>query len=1067
MALLIQDKINYIKLKYVLIPRASNILRLLFRKKWLTAFNSTWSEKEEQGQQFVDGCGKNIFVTASRRRKKLLLSGRVDLWDLQLLSIVLLKLDFGSTSVKLTKKEKKAIESLADIHYDLRRSLNSIDRKEFGLTWGKIASILINLGESSDKLRILKMDKVRSMEMNNRQPASSLIEDVKDKNDLMKFEIRNLGNQFYKEEKFIEAIAVYTQSIRIQRCKIELAMLYSNRSAAYFGFKQDDILFVDQRITEVAKDDIKNAIELCPTWYKAHYRIGCFYEKLNKNKKAAKHFEIALILDPNQIEVSNKLDQVKALIKPDDPDFCKYSNKEFVGNRTMDGKCTAWKGYCYFKGIQVEKDYKMAAKLLTEAVNENNGFAMIHLADMYALGQGVRKNKKMHLELLLKAASQPEIQLNGKINENVVDAELRLGFTYHKGIGVFPEMEKAILWFKKASDHGCAKSSFNLGSMYFKGTGAIKDEDQAVYYWQIAADRNFIAAFQKLANYYLICDFDSDKALQFHRQFLAASKRKVPEREEIIFEQNIDKLRQLVDYEVICSWEAENEVSAKNVSLRDRRRRFMKSEFTGFDELVREYSEMFMKSAEDIIDDDCVHYLYKLKVLSECTSGTGKRLKQAVTHFITAARYLKTSGRLKLPIKLRIINELSSCLKLEPLVAHWKVDYREIIATFVESMLRYVDVVKSTSKIQILICYIHFHLRLYDENEMKILLKGSIEKYPKEIYFYRMFLSVLLSLKDYEEGLKQAERALKRFPKNCELLLYRAKHVQGLGKNSSRVIKAYEDFLAVAEPDHLEVPAAYYEIALVYSNLKMLHQRSAISGKVTEYYHKGLEAEERQLPCFLPYKRDKRFEILSKVISELKCRAKEKDSGIKCEESKLTDPLRVEVIKNFRGKLKSTPKSKKKKKPKLKQHAPPQLAEIKLATFKEMDCTNDHFHEDLSVSVTVIDDYYVTNGIHLLVEDENQDVMEAMIYNITMDETVAEKFAYGSEIIIMNPYMRIASSDGKPVLIVEDPKSLIFMSGGNSKLCRFCRKPNADKKFSKCPKAFYCSKECQNNDWKI
>uniref|UniRef100_T1J228 Uncharacterized protein n=1 Tax=Strigamia maritima TaxID=126957 RepID=T1J228_STRMM len=878
------NKNNYIKLKYVLIPRASNILRELFRKKWLAAVNSSWSETDEQGQRFIEGSGKNIFVTTNRRRKILLRSGIVDLWDLQLLSTVLLTFNFGNGS-NLTKQEKKAIASLAVIHSDFRKSSTGINLEEFDVAWESISQILVKLGDSSDELKLLKLDKLKSMEMDKHSVSSS----GDTRSESLTLELRNRGNKFFQEHNFIDAVAVYTQTIPIQRCKIQSALLYSNRSAAYLALP-NDILFYKQKM-EKAKDDIKNAIELCPTWYKAHYRLGCFYEELNNHKKAAKHLEIALILDPSKIEISNKLEKVKSFIKSPDSDVnVELSMEDFMATGIANqirgaSHWTAWKGYCYLKGIQVEKDYKLAAELFVDAVNDNNAFAMVQLASMYLLGQGVKKDRKMHVQLLLKAASLPHIQMNGQINNHVINAKYFLGLAYHKGFGVFPDLEKAFVWFKKATDNGCPNSPFDLGNLYFKGTGVIKDEEKAVYYWQLAADRGFVEACGALSDYYFSQVFDPDKAVQWHRRFMTESK--IPEESEnSSFEVNIANLRQRIDVSKIRKWEADQRIHTKGLSLRDRIRRFVKGNVPdcyGFErkclEIGKKYLEL--KGMETITEDD-IHYPYpfKLNMLKEFTSATAERIEQAVIHFSKAVRYLKASEKFEFPIIISFVMELSDCLKVEPLVAHWDKHDRKIAVSIVEDFWYdqvfmnslYSYLVNSYFEVQVSICYVYFH-QTSCAVEMKNLLKSYTEKCPEEFYFYSMFLRTLLLLEDYEEGAKEAQLALKKFPNNCELLLYRAKHMRGLGKNTSQVIKAYEDFLAVAEPDHPEVPAAYYEIAFAYSNLKMLHQSSDTSGKVVEYYFEGLEAEKIQLPCFLPYKRCDCFEVLSKIVSGMKCGA--------------------------------------------------------------------------------------------------------------------------------------------------------------------------------------------------
>uniref|UniRef100_T1J233 Uncharacterized protein n=1 Tax=Strigamia maritima TaxID=126957 RepID=T1J233_STRMM len=841
--------------------------------KWLAAGNSSWSETDEQGQRFIEGSGKNIFVTASRRRKILLRSGIVDLWDLQLLSTVLLKFNFGN-GANLTKQEKKAIASLAVIHSDFRKSSTGINREEFDVAWEKISQILVKLGDSSDELKLLKLDKLKSMEMDKHSVSSA----GDTRSESLTLQLRKLGNKFFQEHNFIEAISAYTQDIPIQRCKIQSALLYSNRSAAYRALP-NDILFYKQKM-EKAKDDIKNAMELCPTWYKAHYRMGCFYEEINNNKKAAKHLEFALILDPSKIEISNKLDKVKSFIKSPDSDVnVKLSMEDFISGGSH---WTVWKGYCYLYGIQVEKNYKLAAELFAEAVNDNNAFALTKLAHMYLLGLGVKKNKKMHFQLLLKAASLPHIQMNGQINNHVINAKCFLGLAYYKGLGVFPDLEKAFVWFKKATDNGCPNSPFDLGNLYLKGTGVEKDDEKAVYYWQLAADRGLVEACYVLADYYL--SQDPDKALLWHRRFMTESK--IPEKsKDSIFEVNEANLRQRVDIRRICEWEAENGVSIKGLSLGDRRKRFVNENTPNFDEYERKCLAIGKKHLEenrmetitkDLITDD-IHYPYpfKLNMLKEFTSATSKRIQQAVIHFSKAIRYLKAS---EFHIMINFVIELSNCLKIEPLVVHWHENDRSIAASIVLiADLMGSHLVNSYFEVQMSICYVYFHHTSFAR--MKKLLKTNIEKYPEEFYFYSMFLSNLLAVEDYEEGVKEAELALNKFPNNCELLLYRAKHVRGLEKNTSRIIKAYEDFLSVAEPDHPEVPAAYYEIAFAYSNLKMLNQCFVNSDvKVKDYYHKGLEAEKSQLPCFLPYKRSDCFEVLSKIVSGMKCEAENSNS---------------------------------------------------------------------------------------------------------------------------------------------------------------------------------------------
>ena len=62
---------------------------------------------------------------------------------------------------------------------------------------------------------------------------------------------------------------------------------------------------------------------------------------------------------------------------------------------------------------------------------------------------------------------------------NSMDAQSRLGFMYHQGLGVVLDYTEAARWFKLAADRGFPKAQFNLGLMYLLGQGVPIDERTA------------------------------------------------------------------------------------------------------------------------------------------------------------------------------------------------------------------------------------------------------------------------------------------------------------------------------------------------------------------------------------------------------------------------------------------------------------------------------------------------------------------------------------------------------------------------------------------------------------
>lgn len=89
---------------------------------------------------------------------------------------------------------------------------------------------------------------------------------------------KNIGNEKYKQGRFDEAVALYTEAIGIDST---IACYYSNRSAALIGLGKliDAIL------------DCKIAIRIDPSYHRAHYRLGSLYLRFGEVEKALCHYK--------------------------------------------------------------------------------------------------------------------------------------------------------------------------------------------------------------------------------------------------------------------------------------------------------------------------------------------------------------------------------------------------------------------------------------------------------------------------------------------------------------------------------------------------------------------------------------------------------------------------------------------------------------------------------------------------------------------------------------------------------------------------------------------------------
>uniref|UniRef100_A0A914Q3B0 Tetratricopeptide repeat protein n=1 Tax=Panagrolaimus davidi TaxID=227884 RepID=A0A914Q3B0_9BILA len=93
--------------------------------------------------------------------------------------------------------------------------------------------------------------------------------------------LKENANTLFKEEKYNEAIKVYTEILELSDLSPEnRATIYSNRSASY--------LLVGNSLNS-AKIDAEKAIKLWPSWWKGYYRLArvyVFQQKFNEAEYA-------------------------------------------------------------------------------------------------------------------------------------------------------------------------------------------------------------------------------------------------------------------------------------------------------------------------------------------------------------------------------------------------------------------------------------------------------------------------------------------------------------------------------------------------------------------------------------------------------------------------------------------------------------------------------------------------------------------------------------------------------------------------------------------------------------
>ncbi|KAJ6384648.1 hypothetical protein OIU78_027864 [Salix suchowensis] len=110
---------------------------------------------------------------------------------------------------------------------------------------------------------------------------------------------KELGNEYFKQKKYKEAIEFYSRSIALS----PTAVAFANRAMAYLKIK---------RFRE-AEDDCTEALNLDDRYIKAYSRRATTRKELGKLKESIEDSEFALKLEPNNQEIKKQYAEVKSL----------------------------------------------------------------------------------------------------------------------------------------------------------------------------------------------------------------------------------------------------------------------------------------------------------------------------------------------------------------------------------------------------------------------------------------------------------------------------------------------------------------------------------------------------------------------------------------------------------------------------------------------------------------------------------------------------------------------------------------------------------------------------------
>jgi hypothetical protein len=262
-----------------------------------------------------------------------------------------------------------------------------------------------------------------------------------------------------------------------------------------------------------------------------------------------------------------------------------------------------------------------------------------------------------------------------------------------------------------------------------------------------------------------------------------------------------------------------------------------------------------------------------------------------------------------------------------------------------------------------------------------------------------------------------------------------------------------------------------------------------------------LKAESQLLPFFLPFNSNsKKIVECALPIAENQVPSKTENSGkvssvtpppavqasdseetrIAKHPARLTDPRRKELITHHRvsaaSKQQQTPQGSVNyavtTRPSKQQKSPSSLANLQPIFLDDMDSMQDKVYHGKVLTGTLIEQCELWTAIICVMEDDRGQVERIAIYNHpsgTSTQSMKSFFRVGTRFSLLNPYHRLAN-DGRPMIRVDDSNSIIVSATDYKDICYYCGKPDNEVPLMKCARcqvACYCSKQCQQLDWKL
>jgi TPR repeat protein len=176
----------------------------------------------------------------------------------------------------------------------------------------------------------------------------------------------------------------------------------------------------------------------------------------------------------------------------------------------------------WYTGVAGRVDDTRAAELLVEAADTGDPLAVMWMARVLSRG------RMGYVEDVARArdiASGVIGAVRALAARGDVEASFLLGTAYDEGLGVAPDPEEALRWYRSAARMGHVLAAHNVGNVHRNGLGVPADASVAVAWWLRAAHAGDVIPALRLGEAYeagLGVRVDPERARRWYERAAAA-----------------------------------------------------------------------------------------------------------------------------------------------------------------------------------------------------------------------------------------------------------------------------------------------------------------------------------------------------------------------------------------------------------------------------------------------------------------------------------------------------------------------------------------------------------------